>query len=66
MYLDPTIISWVMMGAASACAFMAGRSSVDDSTTVIENTILYLIHNNFIKARKTSDGEWDIIPIDKD
>lgn len=65
MYLDPTIVSWLLIGGASVCAFMIGRHSIRNTEQVIEDTILYLIHNNYVKAHKTAEGEWDLIPLDE-
>lgn len=65
MFIDPTLISWLLIGAASFAAFMIGRNTADTKELVIEETILYLIHNNFVRARKV-DGEWDIIPLDEE
>lgn len=65
MYLDPTIVSWLLIGCASVCAFMVGRNSVRTTEQVIEYTILYLIHNGYLRARQSDEGEWDIIPLDE-
>lgn len=65
MTLDPTIVSWLLIGGAAFCAFMIGRNSVRPTEMVIEDTILYLIHNGFLRARKSEKGEWDIIPLDE-
>ena len=32
---------------------------------VVENTIEYLIDNDYINAKKLDDGEWEIIKLDK-
>ena len=64
MYLDPTLVNWLLIGGASACAFMIGKSW--NSLTrdeIINNTIVYLIENNFVKAKKV-DGEWEILDLD--
>lgn len=65
MFIDPTIISWLLIAGASLCAFMIGRSWDNmNRETIIENTIQYLIDNNFIKAKKIN-GEWEIIELDE-
>ena len=65
MYLDPTIILWILLAAASGCAFMLGKyfgGGVKEE--IINDTILYLIDNNFVKAEKI-DGEWEILELDQ-
>jgi len=63
MMLD---INMIFILATSACAFMIGRSwAISSSEEIVENTIEYLIENNFIKAKRLDDGEWEIIKIDE-
>jgi magnesium-transporting ATPase (P-type) len=65
MFIDPTLISWILILATSLCAFMIGRSwDKMNREEIIENTIQYLIDNNFIKAKKIN-GEWEIIELDE-
>ncbi len=67
MFIDPIIISWLLLACASATAFMIGKSWSDSQKEeVIENTILYLIHNNMVRAEKTADGEWEILELDEE
>ena len=63
MFIDPTLLSWLLIGGASVCAFMVGRITNDTTDQVINDTIMYLIENNFVRARKVN-GEWDILPLD--
>lgn len=64
MYLDPTLISWLLLGAASVCAFMVGKNwGIEERDEIIENTILYLIENNFVRAKKVN-GEWELQDLD--
>lgn len=66
MYIDPIIISWLLIAAASCAAFMIGKSWSDSQKDeIIENTILYLIHNNMIRAEKSADGEWEILELEE-
>jgi len=60
MYFDPTHVMWILLAAASGCAFMLGKffgGGVKEE--IINDTILYLIDNNYVKAEKV-DGEWEI------
>lgn len=64
MFIDPIIISWALIAGASICAFMVGLLWGERKTEeTINNTILYLIENNFVKARKIN-GEWEILNLD--
>lgn len=66
MYLDPTIVSWLLIGGASFTAFMIGRSWTRyNQDLIIENTIKYMIDNGFVKW-KMVDGELEIIPLDQE
>ena len=65
MFIDPTIISWLLIAGASLCAFMIGRSWDNmNRETIVESTIQYLIDNNFIKAKKIN-GEWENLELDE-
>lgn len=65
MYLDPQTIQWLLIGGASFCAYMIGRSSTPKVDDIIESTIVYLIHNNYVKAKRDENGEWDLIQLDE-
>ena len=65
MFIDPTLLNWIFILAASLCAFMIGRSwDKMNREEIIETTIQYLIDNNFIKAKKIN-GEWEILELDE-
>lgn len=65
MFIDPIIISWLLMAAASFAAFMIGLSySNSKKEEIIENTLLWLIDNNMINAKKVGD-EWEILELDE-
>ena len=64
MYVDPYIISWALLIGASVVAFIIGYMYNNiHRNEVINNTIMYLIDNNYVKAHLV-DGEWDIEPLD--
>ncbi len=53
------------MAAASFAAFMVGLSyNNNKKEEVIENTLLWLIDNNMINAKKVN-GEWEILELDE-
>lgn len=62
MFIDPQTISWLVIGAASFCAFMIGKHyGSGEKEDTIAHTIEYLIEQGFLKARKTMDGEYELI-----
>lgn len=65
MFIDPIIIQWLLLAAASGCAFMIGIVWSDNrKDEIIENTIIYLVDNNYLKAKKV-DGEIELLPLDE-
>lgn len=67
MYLDPTLINWLFFGAATVCGFMIGKLMTEMARDqIINDTIVYLIENNFIKAKKANNGEWEILELDQE
>lgn len=64
MFIDPTVVSWLLIAGASACAFMVGKTyNAMSKDEVIETTILWMIENNFVKAKKVN-GEWELLDLD--
>ena len=63
MFLSPELITWIFIGAISFCAFMIwlnwGRQQTND---IIDQTVMYLINEGYVKARKDFKGEWELIP----
>ena len=65
MFIDPIIIMWGLLAAASGAAFMIGKYwTMRDRDMAIEDTIIYLVENNFVRSRKI-DGEIELIPLDE-
>ena len=65
MFIDPTLVTWLLFGCACLCAFMIGKTySHSSKEDVIETTILWMIDNNFVKAHKNTDGEWELEDLD--
>lgn len=66
MFIDPIIIQWALIGGASFAAFMIGLGwSKNSKEAAINDTIIYLIENNFVKSRLV-DGEHELIPLDEE
>ena len=65
MFIDPIIIMWGLLAGASVAAFMIGKYwSMRDRDMAIEDTIVYLVENNFVRSSKI-DGEIELIPLDE-
>lgn len=65
MFIDPVIVQWILLAAASGCAFMIGVAWADNrKEEIIEDTIIYLVDNNYLKAKKV-DGEIELLPLDE-
>ena len=66
MFIDPVIINWLIMAGLSLCAFMIGKHyGSGEKEDTIAHTIEYLIEQGFLKARKTMDGEYELIHPDE-
>jgi hypothetical protein len=62
---DPIIIQWLLLGASAFCAGMMGYNyGKQKDETIINDTIVYLIENDYVRARKTN-GEWEIMPLNE-
>lgn len=62
---DPIIIQWLCLAGISICAFMVGYSySKNKDEIIINDTITYLIQNNYVRAKKVN-GEWEILELDE-
>ena len=65
MYIDPIIIQYILIAGASVCTFMIGLLWSDNKReAIIESTIMYLVENNYVKA-KHIDGEIELLPLDE-
>jgi hypothetical protein len=62
--IDPIIIQWLCIAGVSVCAFMIGYNySNHKQEEIINDTVVYLINNNYIRAKHVN-GEWEIIALD--
>ena len=65
MFIDPIIIQWLLLAAVSGCSFMIWIVWSDNrKEEIIENTIIYLLENNFVKGKKV-DGEIELLRLDE-
>jgi hypothetical protein len=68
MYIDPQVVSWILIGGASFCAFMIGilyaeEKAKQNSEDTIEHTIDWLIENNYVRHKLMPDGDVELIPL---
>ena len=60
--MDPLVI--ILTLATLGCGIGIGRNLMRISEDeIINNTILYMIHNGYIRGKKDHTGEWEILKI---
>lgn len=63
MWIDPVFVNWAIILLASGCAGMIGYLYAGyNQEKVIDSCIMYLIENNFVRAKQVN-GEWEIIKL---
>jgi hypothetical protein len=66
MYTSMALIQWLLLGGIALTAFMVGRSwSKHETDLIIEQTIISLIQQRMVKAKKVN-GEYEIYEYDQD
>ena len=66
MYIDPIILNWIMIGAASVCAAMIGyHFGRKSDEVVIANTITYLAQEGFVRSYHNDEGELELIKLNE-
>lgn len=59
--IDPIFIVLISMAITFYCAYEIGKGERRrDINEVIENTILYMVHNDFVKWSRDKDGEIEL------
>lgn len=60
--MDPLILilSFATLGCGIGIGCNITRIKQDE---IINNTILYMIHNGYIRGKKDDEGEWEILKI---
>lgn len=66
MIISSTVIMWVLFGAASFSALMIGINvGAGRREAAIQDTIDFLIENNYLKSRPLQDGDIELIKYDE-
>jgi len=66
MYTSMALIQWLLLGGIALTAFMVGRSwSKHETDLIIEQTIISLIQQRMVKAKKVN-GEYEIYEYDQE
>lgn len=64
--LSTQAVLWALFAAASATAFMIGKSITQNSQDlIIERTIMYLVDNNLVRWKKDENGEIELLRLDE-
>lgn len=65
-YTSLTLIQWLLILGVAVVGFMLGRDwSRHKTEDIIEQTIVAMIHQRYIKAKKV-DGEYELFEYDAD
>ena len=66
-FTDPLFRTVFVGGGIFLVSYMLGKSAGEgDRDLTIENTILYLINERYVKAKRDRSGEWELIKIDEE
>jgi hypothetical protein len=64
--IEPIVIQWMLISAASFAAFMIGKSWNRMTTDqAIEKTIMYMVNNNLVRFKRDENGEIELLPLDE-
>lgn len=64
---DPWILTALVGGGIFTVSYLLGKSAGEgDRDQTIENTIIYLINERYVKAKRDQSGEWELLKIDEE
>lgn len=67
MFIDPVILNWIIIAAASFAAMMIGYSAGrKGNDSIIAGTISYLSDEGFVRSYTDKDGELHLIKLNED
>ena len=64
-FTDPLFLTVLIGGGIFLVSYMLGKSAGEgERDQTIETTIMYLINERFVKAKRDENGEWELLPFD--
>ena len=67
IFTDPLFLTVLIGGGIFAISYALGKSAGEgERDQTIETTILYLINERYVKAKRDQTGEWELIPFDQE
>jgi len=66
-FTDPLFLTVLVAGGIFAVSYTLGKVAGEGARDqTIENTILYLINERYVKAKRDRSGEWELIKFDEE
>lgn len=66
-FTDPLFLTVLIGGGIFAVSYALGKSAGEGARDqTIENTILYLINERYVKAKRDQTGEWELLKFDEE
>lgn len=64
---DPWVLTALVGGGIFIVSYLLGKSAGEgDREQTIENTIIYLINERYVKAKRDCEGAWELLKIDEE
>lgn len=64
-FTDPLFLTVFVGGGIFLVSYMLGKSAGEgDRDQTIQTTIMYLINERYVKAKRDKNGEWELLPFD--
>lgn len=64
---DPWVLTALVGGGIFIVSYLLGKSAGEgDREQTIENTIIYLINERYVKAKRDREGAWELLKIDEE
>jgi hypothetical protein len=64
---DPWVLTALIGGGIFIVSYLLGKSAGEvDREQTIENTIIYLINERYVKAKRDREGAWELLKFDEE
>lgn len=64
---DPWVLTALVGGGIFVVSYLLGKSAGEgDREQTIENTIIYLINERYVKAKRDREGAWELLKFDEE